>query len=121
MCADRPVLLVGSVPLESPSAVFAEAGARLGSLAKRVPDGETGVRKDWIFWQGAAVAQASGLAPGGTRPLQGGYEFQLYRLAGSPADVEFGHWVTPMWLWRLTGNLPGPGTVVSCRPGRASR
>jgi hypothetical protein len=90
MCADRPVLLVGSVPLESPSAVFAEAGARLGSLAKRVPDGETGVRKDWIFWQGAAVARASGLAPDGTRPLQGGYEFQLYRLAGSPADVEFG-------------------------------
>jgi hypothetical protein len=90
MCADRPVLLVGSVPLTSPSAVFAEAGARLGSLAKRIPDGETGVRKDWIFWQGAAVARASGLTPGGTRPLQGGYEFQLYRLAGSPADVEFG-------------------------------
>lgn len=90
MCADRPVLLVGSVPLESPSAVFAEAGARLGSLAKRIPDGETGVRKDWIFWQGAAIARASGLTPGGTQPLQGGYEFQLYRLAGSPADVEFG-------------------------------
>ncbi len=71
MCADRPVLLVGSVPLTSPSAVFAEAGARLGSLAKRIPDGETGVRKDWIFWQGAAVARASGLTPGGTQPLQG--------------------------------------------------
>src|SRR5271154_4086151 len=100
MCADRPVLLVGSVPLESPSAVFAEAGARLGSLARRIPDGETGVRKDWIFWQGAAVARAGGLTPGGTRPLQGGDEFQLCR---------------------LTGSLPGPGPVVSCRPGRASR
>ena len=109
MCADRPVLLVGSVPLESPSAVFAEAGARLGSLAKRIPDGETGVRKDWIFWQGAAIARASGLTPGGTQPLQGGYEFQLYRLAGSPADVEF-------------GSLGyADVALASYRPGRASR
>jgi hypothetical protein len=121
MCADRPVLLVGSVPLESPSAVFAEAGARLGSLAKRVPDGETGVRKDWIFWQGAAVAQASGLAPGGTRPLQGGMSSSYTVLRAALPMSSSGHWVTPMWLWRLTGNLSGPGTVVSCRPGRASR
>lgn len=86
----RSVLLVGSVPLESSSAVFEAVGERLGPLAKRVPDGETGVRKDWIGWQGAVMAQAKGLTPGGTRPLQGGYLFQLYRLAGEQADVDFG-------------------------------
>lgn len=87
---DRPVLLVGSVPLESSAAVFDAVGQRLGPLAKRIPDGETGVRKDWIVWQSAVVAQATGLTPGATRPLQGGYLFQLYRLAGDPADVDFG-------------------------------
>jgi hypothetical protein len=90
MANPRPVLLVGSVPLESSSAVFAAAGASIGSVAKRIPDGETGVRKDWIGWQGAIMAQATGLTRGGVRPLQGGYEFQLYRLSGEPADVDFG-------------------------------
>ena len=121
MCADRPVLLVGSVPLTSPSAVFAEAGARLGSLAKRIPDGETGVRKDWISWQGAAVARASGLTPGGTQPLQGGMSSSSTALRAAPPMSSSDRLVMPMWLWRLTGSLPGPGTAVSCRPGRASR
>ncbi len=89
MTASRNVLLVGSVPLESAEAVFAAAGA-LGPSLRRVPDGETGVRKDWVAWQGAVMAQASGLAPGTVRPLQGGYEFQLYRLAGEPGEVVFG-------------------------------
>lgn len=90
MATARPVLLVGSVPLESSSAVFAAAGASLGPLVKRMPDGETGIRKDWIGWQGAVMAQATGLTPGGVRPLQGGYEFQLYRISDEPADVDFG-------------------------------
>jgi hypothetical protein len=90
MTAARSVLLVGSVPLSSSSDVFAAAGASVGSMAKRIPDGETGVRKDWIGWQGATMAKAVGLTPGGVRPLQGGYEFQLYRLAGEPEDVDFG-------------------------------
>ncbi len=90
MAKDRSVLLVGSVPLESSSAVFETVGARLGSLIKRIPDGETGVRKDWIGWQSGVMAQATGLTAASTRPLQGGYLFQLYRLAGDPADVDFG-------------------------------
>jgi hypothetical protein len=84
------VLLVGSVPLQSSSAVFSATATGLGPLAKRLPDGETGVRKDWIMWQSDVMAQAKGLAPGGLRPLQGGYQFQLYRLAGQPDDVDFG-------------------------------
>ena len=67
----RPVLLVGSVPLESPSAVFDEVGPKLGGLAKRIPDGETGARKDWIMWQAEVMKRTKGLEPGSTRDLQG--------------------------------------------------
>jgi hypothetical protein len=68
----RPVLLVGSVPLESSASVFEAVGTKLGNLAKRIPDGETGVRKDWIGWQAEVFKNAKGLEPGSTRELQGG-------------------------------------------------
>ena len=66
-------MLVGSVPLESSSAVFEAVGTKLGKLVKRVPDGETGTRKDWILWQADVFKSAKGLVPGSTRDLQGGY------------------------------------------------
>jgi hypothetical protein len=79
------------VPLQSASAVFEAVGSKLGSLAKRIPDGETGERKDWIMWQADVVKKAKGLEKGGTRELQGGYHFQLYRVApGAEKNVAFG-------------------------------
>jgi hypothetical protein len=85
----RAVLLVGSLPLESSSAVFEAVGTRLGKLVKRVPDGETGARKDWIVWQADVFKNAKGLEPGSTRDLQGGYRFILYKV--KPGEtVEFG-------------------------------
>ena len=85
----RAVLLVGSVPLESSSAVFEAVGTRLGKLVKRVPDGETGARKDWIVWQADVFKNAKGLEPGSTRDLQGGYRFILYKV--KPGEtVKFG-------------------------------
>ena len=48
---ERAVLLVGSVPLETSKAVFEAVGTKLGKLIKRIPDGETGARKDWVVWQ----------------------------------------------------------------------
>jgi hypothetical protein len=68
----RPVLLVGSVPLNSSASVFEMVGTRLGELVKRIPDGETGVRKNWIEWQADVMKRAKGLQPGGTRPVPGG-------------------------------------------------
>jgi hypothetical protein len=85
----RPVLLVGSVPLESSASVFEAVGTRLGDLVKRIPDGENGVRKDWVGWQAEVMKNAKGLEPGGTRPLQGGYLFQLYNVKPG-ATVELG-------------------------------
>ena len=85
----RPVLLIGSVPLSSSKAVFEAVGTKLGKLVKRIPDGETGARKDWVVWQGDVFKNAKGLEPGNTRELQGGYHFILYKV--KPGEtVKFG-------------------------------
>ncbi len=42
--------LVGSVPMENAEAVFTNVSAALGTQLKRIPDGETGKRLDWITW-----------------------------------------------------------------------
>ena len=41
-------LLVGSVPLADSAAVFRAVTAKLGRYLKRIPDGETGPRANWI-------------------------------------------------------------------------
>ena len=45
------VLLVGSVPLASAPEVFRTASTILGERLRRIPDGETGERTNWIMWQ----------------------------------------------------------------------
>lgn len=47
----RGVHLCGSVPLADAQTVFSEAAQRIGSRLKRIPDGETGVRDNWVVWQ----------------------------------------------------------------------
>jgi hypothetical protein len=44
------VYLVGSVPAANAEDVFRTVSAALGSKLKRIPDGETGERIDWITW-----------------------------------------------------------------------
>jgi hypothetical protein len=46
----RDVYLVGSVPMANAAEVFEKVSAALGPRIKRLPDGETGVRGDWITW-----------------------------------------------------------------------
>ena len=46
----RYVHLVGSVPLADAHEVFATVSEALGPHLKRIPDGETGDRSDWITW-----------------------------------------------------------------------
>ncbi|MGB6569055.1 MAG: hypothetical protein WBF02_17285, partial [Xanthobacteraceae bacterium] len=46
----RNVYLVGSVPMANAHDVFAQMSAALGARIKRLPDGETGARGDWITW-----------------------------------------------------------------------
>ena len=46
----RNVHLVGSVPMADAEEVFETVSAALGTRIKRIPDGETGERGDWITW-----------------------------------------------------------------------
>ncbi len=61
--AQRPVHLVGSVPLADEEAVFRAASAILGDRLTRIPDGETGIRTNWIGWQTAVFARNPSLEP----------------------------------------------------------
>lgn len=52
--AEKPTghaLLVGSVPLIDTEAVLRAVSGTLGAHLSRLPDGETGVRSQWIGWQ----------------------------------------------------------------------
>src|SRR5664279_1492933 len=57
----RDVHLVGSVPLASAREVLATVSAALGARLKRIPDGETGERSDWITWLEPAIANIPAL------------------------------------------------------------
>jgi len=52
----RHVHLVGSVPLRDAREVFTTVSGVLGQRLKRIPDGETGERSDWITWLEPAFA-----------------------------------------------------------------
>jgi hypothetical protein len=52
----RHIHLVGSVPLRDAREVFTTVSAALGPHLKRIPDGETGERSDWITWLEPAFA-----------------------------------------------------------------
>lgn len=61
----RDVHLVGSVPMANASEVFEEVSAALGPRLKRIPDGETGERGDWITWLEPVFAQSRALEKSG--------------------------------------------------------
>ncbi len=44
--------LIGSIPLASSEQVFRTLSAELGPFLKRMPDGETGERSRWVYFQG---------------------------------------------------------------------
>jgi hypothetical protein len=51
MSTPTTVQLVGSVPLANADEVFRTASRWLGKRLRRLPDGETGDRTQWIVWQ----------------------------------------------------------------------
>jgi SAM-dependent methyltransferase len=53
------VHLVGSVPLANAEEVFRTLGDELGDRLRRLPDGETGPRADWIVWQYPVLSSRS--------------------------------------------------------------
>jgi len=88
----RPVLLVGSVPLATPAAVFEAVAAALGRLVRRIPDGETGERSQGITWLGAPLRQAKGVVALSERAMPDGTMRPVLaaKPGASTADVQFG-------------------------------
>ncbi|MGE5147908.1 MAG: hypothetical protein ACM3N5_14240 [Candidatus Eiseniibacteriota bacterium] len=61
----RSVQLVGSVPLPTTEDVFRLLAGALGTLARRLPDGETGKRSYWITSQAYLLARHPQFEPAG--------------------------------------------------------
>jgi methionine synthase II (cobalamin-independent) len=89
----RDVHLVGSVPMADAAQVFATVSAALGTRLKRIPDGETGERSDWITWLEPVFAGNPALEKSDElfRVHDGAQARLRYRLKGglTPDDVHF--------------------------------
>jgi hypothetical protein len=89
----RHVHLVGSVPMRNAREVFETVSAALGPRLKRIPDGETGERGDWITWLEPVFANSPALEKSGElfRIHPTATPRTRYRLkpGKSPADVTF--------------------------------
>ena len=87
------VYLVGSVPMASAEQVFEAVSAALGTRIKRIPDGETGERGDWITWLEPVFAASPALEKSGEffRVHASGTGRERYRLrpGRTPQDVRF--------------------------------
>lgn len=76
------VHIVGSVPLADAEQVFSTLASALGTSLKRIPDGETGERLNWVGWLGrvfAAVPQLE-LSDDVWRVHEAASAHRLYRL-----------------------------------------
>jgi SAM-dependent methyltransferase len=114
------VHLVGSVPLASAEVVFRTVAAEIGDRLRRIPDGETGPRSDWIVWQLPVFTARSQLevvppAPNSWRPLP-----RVRLGAGArPEDVTFealGYAEAAIASYRVFARLKRDGLVpVACR------
>jgi hypothetical protein len=82
------VHLVGSVPLGSAEEVFLATHTRLGTLIKRVPDGETGVRYNFTAWQRTVFDRHPALERS-VDPLDGKGGYRL-RTGVDPSSLSFG-------------------------------
>jgi hypothetical protein len=131
---DRPrgAHLVGSVPLRDADQVFRTAAALLRDRLRRVPDGETGGRIDWILWQlpvllehpqlSVAAPAADDYSPNPRVSVREGEHARLTFDALGYADAAMASWevfdglqrsgVLPA-QWRFQVSLPTPLAPVT--------
>jgi hypothetical protein len=90
----RAVHLVGSVPLANSEEVFRAAAETFGERIKRIPDGETGARGDWVQWLTHILrAHPHFELPGGSIDYSAGRDVRHYyrvKPGIDPASVRFG-------------------------------
>lgn len=113
----RPVLLVGSVPLSDAEDVFRTASSILGDRVKRIPDGETGVRTNWIGWQAAVFARNAALEPISPDDKEYGIRVRYALRSGVAAsNVEFdnlGYADAALESYATFARLKAEGTIHS--------
>ena len=109
------VHLVGSMPLRSAEEAFRRAADVLGARLRRIPDGETGPRSDWILWQYPAFSSRPEFEIG--PPGDGGYRTLpklRVRPGESAAAVRFeqlGFAETATASYRLFARLKRDGAI----------
>jgi hypothetical protein len=91
MGSPREIHLVGSVPLGSPEEVFRLTGRILGERVKKIPDGETGRRKNWVNFQYGVL-----LASGDFEPVGAAIDPDALALEGDGRGADYAF--TPLRL-----------------------
>ncbi|MEU6189522.1 hypothetical protein [Nocardia sp. NPDC047038] len=111
----RGVHLCGSVPLADAETVFTEAARRIGKHLKRIPDGETGVRDNWVVWQlpkMQAHPDLETIPP--PSPEYGPSERVRPKPGMDPASIDFGplgYAEAALESWRVFHRLREDGTI----------
>ena len=114
------VHLVGSVPLSTAAEVFSTLGAGLGDRLRRLPDGETGPRADWIVWQYPVLSSRASfeVAPPEPHSYRALPRLRLRRDGEAP-DLEFeqlGYAEAAVASFRVFATLKRDGVVPrGCR------
>lgn len=112
-------LLVGSMPLADAGEVFRAAARHLGHHLKRMPDGETGERSNWIAWQLGVFKRTAGLE---AEMVEAGYvRRERFRITAGidPASIDFpalGYADAALSSWQTFRDLKARGEV-----GRATK
>src|SRR5882724_6738497 len=84
----RHIHLVGSIPLGSSREVFEAVSDTLGPLARRIPDGETGDRRNWIEFQAGILAATPNVVQVTSINLHG-FQYPIFGLKDSKKPVTF--------------------------------
>ena len=122
--AHKPIVhFVGSIPLPDAETVFRTLAAATGPHLKRLPDGETGIRKTWIrFLQqvladNPAIEVASDVPPFKFTQWDGKVLREIPRLRVKPgaqldpATVKTGYADMAIESWRLFDRLQQEGVI----------
>jgi hypothetical protein len=68
MDASERLHLIGSIPLEATEQVFRTLAGELGPYLRRFPDGETGERSRWVYFQGLMLQSHPDMEVDPTQP-----------------------------------------------------